>query len=311
MSLSETLIDPRHPLALYGTTPPRADAPPARLDAAAGRLAERVAGLGLDGVVVYDVQDEAGRTSEPRPFPFLPTYDPRTYAERVVAAAGVPVIAYKCVAQMTEAGLRDWLRETGERNVTDCVSLVGQATSTQPKPAAGLTLLQAMRIASEQGSGFLVGGVAIPERHSPTRSEAARLMQKSRAGASYFISQAIYSPNPVIALCRDYARDCADAGIAPRRMILTFTPCGRPQTLRFMKWLGITVPTETEQAILSAADPLAESLRVCAESLRRIVDSGVGADVPLGINVESVSINKEEIAGSIELCRMLAEIVRG
>jgi hypothetical protein len=55
-------LRPEKFVSLYGTTPPRADAGVEAVVRAADRLTERVHGLSLDGLVVYDVQDEAGRT---------------------------------------------------------------------------------------------------------------------------------------------------------------------------------------------------------------------------------------------------------
>ncbi len=44
----------------------------------------------IDGLIVYDIQDEAGRTADPRPFPFLPTVDPAVYAYDYLAASHIP-----------------------------------------------------------------------------------------------------------------------------------------------------------------------------------------------------------------------------
>lgn len=60
-------LRPEKFVSLYGTTPPRADASEDAVVRASNRLAERVRGLSLDGLVVYDVQDEAGRTLVPFP----------------------------------------------------------------------------------------------------------------------------------------------------------------------------------------------------------------------------------------------------
>jgi hypothetical protein len=78
MDLKSKLLDPARDVLLYGTTPPRADTPREQVDAAADKLAARLKGLPLDGVVVYDIQDETGRTQAPRPFPFAGTLDPRS-----------------------------------------------------------------------------------------------------------------------------------------------------------------------------------------------------------------------------------------
>ena len=66
MDLKAKLPDPGQTVLLYGTTPPRLGTAPEAVAAAADKLAARLAGLPLDGLVVYDIQDETGRSSQPR-----------------------------------------------------------------------------------------------------------------------------------------------------------------------------------------------------------------------------------------------------
>ena len=54
---------------------------------------------------------------------------------------------------------------------------------------------------------------------------------------------------------------------------------------------------------------LRDSLQVCTANLSQILDAGAEHNVPLGVNVESVSIRKDEIAASIDLFHALREIV--
>src|SRR5712672_769792 len=61
MDLKSKLLDPKETVLLYGTTPPRHGTPEDQVSAAAEKLAARVATLPADGIVVYDIQDEAGR----------------------------------------------------------------------------------------------------------------------------------------------------------------------------------------------------------------------------------------------------------
>src|SRR5687767_122501 len=84
-------------ICLYGFAPPKLATPPDELEAIVAQQRARLGGLGVDGLVVYDLQDEAGRTSEPRPFPFLPTVDPETYAHAHLGELAVPKIVYRCV----------------------------------------------------------------------------------------------------------------------------------------------------------------------------------------------------------------------
>ncbi|NTU85326.1 MAG: hypothetical protein HGA45_39235 [Chloroflexales bacterium] len=308
MSLAETLADSRRFALLYGTTPPRADAPTERVLGAATRLAERVAGLPLDGLVVYDVQDESSRTDEPRPFPYLPTIDSPVYAKLLQQLTGKPAITYKCVVNQTEESWPGWLDSASEQYDLRYLTPVGLASSKGAHSAIHLS--RATQIAAEHRAGFILGGVAIAERHTPARSESRRLIQKAAHGCRFFISQFAYDPEPSIRLMADYVRECAELGLEPRRIFLTFTPCGRPQTLRFIRWLGVTVPEHTASAILDDAAPLSRSIAVCRDILRAILDQPYADQLPLGINIESVSINKEEIGATIDLLHTLREVAR-
>ena len=308
MDLRAKLLDAAQPVLLYGTTPPRLGTGAAEIEAAAGKLAARLAGLPLDGLVVYDIQDETGRTASPRPFPFSSTVDPREYAALLERRLRRPAIAYKALGAMDEPQWRAWLAEAKQRFDTKFVSVVGRPTSGIRHP---LPLGRAIRIAAESASGLTVGAVVIAERHTEQRSEAARLLAKGLEGCAYFISQTVYHAPPTEALLRDYLRDCRGAGIEPRRVVLTFAPCGRDKTLAFLRWLGVHIPPETERAILGAARPLEKSIEICRENLRRILEHPYAAEVPLGVNVESVSINRDEIDASVELFHALREVLAG
>ena len=306
MDLRTKLPDPRRPLLFYGTTPPRAGTAEAQVEAAAEKLAARLAPLPLDAVVVYDIQDEAGRTSVPRPFPFTQTVDPCRYSALLRSRTARPTIAYKTLGMLDEAGWRGWLGQARATHGVQFLSVVGRPTSGVRYP---LSLAQALRIAAEPTHAFVLGGVVIAERHSSERSEAARLLAKGLEGCSYFISQTVYHARPTERLLRDYLRDCRGAGVSPRRIVLTFSPCGREKTLAFLRWLGVNVSHDTERSILGAANPLARSIEICRDNLRRILDHPYVHDLPLGINVESVSINRDEIDASIDLFHALREVL--
>lgn len=142
-------------------------------------------------------------------------------------------------------------------------------------------------------------------------------------------SQGIYDPEPTIRLIKDYANLCRDEKMMPKKLILTFTPCGRRKTLEFIKWLGMQVPPEAEERMFAAADaaaaapPLPEgakkpkkpkppvdlSCEMLCDHLRRILAETSGCGVPLGLNVESVSGFKDEIDATHDLFRSLQAIL--
>src|SRR5918995_908192 len=129
MDLQSKLLDASQRVLLYGTTPPRAGTPPDQIDAAADKLAARLAGLPLDGVVVYDIQDETGRTQRPRPFPFVGTVDPRAYSALLQERSGRHTIVYKALGEVDESGWQAWLFESAHVHRLRFVSVVGRPTS--------------------------------------------------------------------------------------------------------------------------------------------------------------------------------------
>jgi len=307
VSLKEKLLDPSSGVLLYGTTPPRAGSREDAVLSAAEKLAARLERLPLDGVVVYDIQDESGRTATPRPFAFTGTVDPRIYGRVLAERTGRPAITYKCVGTENEAGWQNWLGESARDYQVGFLSIVGRPTSGVKYP---LALSKAIRLAAAHPAGFTVGGVVIAERHTAKRSEAARLLAKGIEGCGYFVSQTVYAAEATVRLLADYARDCRGAGVEPRRVVLTFSPVGREKTMEFLRWLGVNLPAETAQAILGSASPLKKSIDICRANLRRILEQPYAREIPLGINVESVSINRDEIDASIDLVHALSETLK-
>ena len=79
--------------------------------------------------------------------------------------------------------------------------------------------------------------------------------------------------------------------------------------MAFMKWLGIDIPVETERAILGASSPLRKSIEICSANLKQVLEQEYATELPLGINTESVSINKDEIDASVDLFHALKEVL--
>ena len=74
-----------------------------------------------------------------------------------------------------------------------------------------------------------------------------------------------------------------------------------------MKWLGIAFPRWLENELRLATDPLAKSLELCERIFAEVWEYARDKDIPLGVNVESVSIRKTEIDASVELLQLLRQ----
>jgi 5,10-methylenetetrahydrofolate reductase len=285
-----------------GTTPPKSDTPLEEVESIAGKLLERVSDIDFDGLIVYDIQDENSRTSKPRPFPFKSTHDTRLYSSLLNKKSKRPVITYKSVIQSDAEAFDEWANEAWETYGVKDVVLVG---SPSKKNNISLSLENAYKTLVNNQHDFFIGGVTIAERHASKGNEHERLIEKHHQGCNFFISQAIYNPQATIDMLTRYAIECKNEGVKPQRLILTFSPCGSKKTLEFIDWLGVSVPEATSLRILNANNSLYESIRICVNSLQQILDAVLPYDLPLGLNIESLTNRKEEIDGSILLYKLL------
>jgi hypothetical protein len=307
-SLADKLASLESGICLYGLAPPKLATPSDQLEAIVAQQLARLGSLPIDGLIVYDIQDETERVSTPRPFPFLPTMNPEVYAHKHLGSLAVPKIVYRCVNRDTPDGFVQWLENVNPTGEPRMSVLVGAHSN---RSHAGLPLADAYALARQHAPSLVLGGIAIAERHARKLDEHERILAKTGRGCRFFITQAIYDVTSTKSLLSDYALAVRDKGGVPLPIILTFSPCGSLKTLSFMKWLGIAFPRWLENELCFAADPLAKSLELCDRIFAEVWGYAREKGIPLGVNVESISIRKAEIQASVELFRLLRRRIEG
>jgi len=311
VTLIDRLSSAAPDLCFYGLAPPKLGTDPARLAAIVEAQTARLQQLAPDALVIYDLQDESDRQAGPRPFPFLPTIPPTEYAYQALQAVSIPKIVYRCVARDTPESLSRWMSAPAPDGVVSprLAVLVGAPTNRAP---SSLALADAYGVARPFANDWWIGGIAIAERHARRGDEHERLVQKTAAGCRFFVTQAVYDAAATKSLLSDYARALRQSGRAPVPIIFTFSPCGSPTTLKLLKWLGIAFPRWLENELLDARDILDTSLRLCRETWRDVLGFARAKGLPVGLNVESISIRKEEVEASAALFTALrAELREG
>jgi len=285
---------------LFALTPPSLATDRGRAQEIADATLARLHPLGLDGLILYDIDDESERNPAERPFPFLPTLDPADYLAQHLGTWQTPVIVYRAVAKYAPAELRAWL--TAQDPERWMAVLVG-AASNSAMVRTSLPDAQALR--REVNPGLLLGGVAIPERHTRRGDEHLRLLTKQAAGCRFFVSQVVYDINAAQNLVSDYHYECGARGISPAPLVFTFSVCGSMKTLDFLRWLGVDVPRWIENDLEHAADTLEASYQHALATATELMTYCRALGVPFGINVESVSIRRVEIEASVRLAQDL------
>jgi hypothetical protein len=306
VELRQRIVDRRGEFLLFAVTPPRLTTGPRKSREIAEVTLERLRPVGIDGLILYDIDDESDRNPNERPFPFLPTMDPAEYLARDLAGLGVPAIVYRAVSKYTERGLRSWLRDQDPARV---MSVFVGASSREK--SAETSLPRAYELRTEVRPELPLGGVAIPERHARTGTEHLRLVAKQAAGCSFFVTQVVYDINAAKDLVSDYRYECADHDLEPVPIVFTFSVCGSMKTLEFLQWLGVDVPRWIANDLRHADDTLGASYDQAVATAVELVTFCRRVGVPVALNVESVSIRKVEIEASARLAaRLRAELRR-
>ena len=302
-SLAELIADGRE-ILLMAVTPPRLSASAAEVARIADVTLARLAGLDVDGLVLYDIDDESDRNSDERPFPYLPTLDPATYHAEFLTRWQRAAVIYRCVGKYPEAEFSDWLRTVD----ADRVSTVFVGSSSADKRVR-TSLTRAHRLRDEIRPDLPLGGVTITERYSARGDEHLRMLAKQDRGSSFFISQVVYDVGATKSLTSDYFYACSERGVQPRTILFTVSVCGSLKTLSFLQWLGVDVPRWLVNSLERSPDPLAESYRQCLTNARDLIQFCRELGIPFGFNVESVSIRKVEIDASVRLAQEIRRLL--
>ena len=292
-------------ILFYGMTPPKAKHTKEELDTIAKKHIQRIKPLDIDGLVLYDIQDESDRTKDERPFPFIETIDPCDYAKNYLdAPLHVPVIIYRAVGKYDEGEFTKWIED---RKGRDFFSVFVGAASKHTKVT--IDVKKAYEIKKRVNPDMVIGGIMIPERHSVKKDEHLRVFKKIESGCEFFVSQCVYDLMGAKRFLDDYEAYAKEHNKEMVPIIFTITPCGSAKTLEFMKWLGINIPAHLEARLKNSEDILEESVKLSRDIFEILYFYAKGKGIPIGCNVESVAIRKAEIDASIELLNDIRKIM--
>jgi hypothetical protein len=294
--LREKILRKETGIVTYGMTPPKETNTPEKIAEISQKQFERLQNLNIDGLILYDVQEESDRIEQDRPFPYLPTVEPTKYSKEYLYKLNVPKIIYRCVGKYTEAQLSEWINSDLDE---ERFSVFVGASSSKQEVRIGLS--EAYNLSKKLNSNLTFGGVVIPERHMKKDDEHLRIINKIKSGCSFFISQATYNVEASKNFLSDYYYYCKDNEIEMVPILFNLAPCGSTKTLEFMKWLGISIPKWLENDLIYSNDVLDKSIALSQKIFEEILEFGMEKGMPIGCSVESVSTRKVEIEASIQL----------
>jgi hypothetical protein len=302
MTLQQKILNRKPGILLYGLTPPKKEnSPEKNLEISRTRM-ERLSQVEADGLILYDLQDEKSRIQAERPFPFIETLEPMDYYLNYLKGVDMDPVIYQCVGKYSPPEIENRLKLYPQA----CTVFVGAPSSDE---IVKTSLKEACEM-HQRIKTIPLGGVTIAERHDHKKDEHLRLLQKTENGCTFFISQCVYDARNFKNLLSDYYYLCREKEIEMKPVIMTVSPCGSLKTLDFLKWLGISIPRWIENDLDHSVNTLDQSLKLCRSIIQETAEFAAEKNIPLGINIESVSVRKEEVLASFELLSDAGKILR-
>lgn len=289
-------------IILYGIVPPKMGTDVEKITEISSLQIQRLKGNEIDGLVLYDIQDEVSRTSEERPFPFMETIDAFTYSREYLSSLSIPKIIYRLVGKYSQAELSQFLTRLSPEN--ELTVFVGASSISQK---VTMSIGDAYKLRNKTNDNVVLGGVLLSERHKSKGNEHLKVFDKISHGCSFFVSQGVYDVNVSKDFLSDYYYHGKENDIPLAPIIFTLTPCGSKKTLQFMKWLGISIPRWLENDLMHSNDILQKSVDYSEQIWRELKDFAEEKSIPIGCNIESVAIRKVEVEASIELLKRVSK----
>ena len=274
------------------------------LNSYAENISSLLAQTHIDAINIPEVRDESGRGE--RPVKNQLRAEPREFGKLLQDIVGIESIVNRVVVHQTLEKEMVWFEETYNKyEIENLITVGGESRNiTYPGPSVNEAL---EAIKQNLTLDVLCGGISIPSREKESR----KLIEKSKNGSEFFTTQVLYDSSKIIKMISHYQKRCDEQNTFPRRLLLSFAPVSSKKNIKFLKWLGVDIPTDTEKYLNENDQIMTErsmeiAINVLNETLTFLNENKIV--VPIGLNVEHIM--SYNFQASIEMLQELARIYR-
>ena len=302
MRIKDKIKRPRRPVVAYEILPPREK--DGTLNSYAANISSLLSQTHIDAINIPEVRDEVARGE--RPIKNQVRAEPREFGRLLQDIVGIEAIVNRVVVHQELEKEMKWLEETNSKyEIENLITVGGESRSIEyPGPSVNQAL---SAIYKNHNLNLLCGGISIPSRDK----ESLRLIEKSENGSEFFTTQVLYDSSKIIKMISHYQKRCNEKNTFPRRLLLSFAPVSSEKNIKFLKWLGVEIPEETEIELTKDLDKMSEksmeiAVQVLEKTLSHINENNI--IVPIGLNVEHIM--SYNFQASIEMLQELSRIYR-
>ena len=302
MRIKDKIKRPRRPVVVYEILSPREK--DGTLNSYAENISSLLAQTHIDAINIPEVRDESGRGE--RPVKNQLRAEPREFGKLLQDIVGIESIVNRVVVHQPIEKEMVWFEETYNKyEIENLITVGGESRNiTYPGPSVNEAL---EAIKQNLTLDVLCGGISIPSREKESR----KLIEKSKNGSEFFTTQVLYDSSKIIKMISHYQKRCDEQNTFPRRLLLSFAPVSSKKNIKFLKWLGVDIPTDTEKYLNENDQIMTErsmeiAINVLNETLTFLNENKIV--VPIGLNVEHIM--SYNFQASIEMLQELARIYR-
>ena len=302
MRIKDKIKRPRRPVVAYEILPPREK--DGTLNSYAANISSLLSQTHIDAINIPEVRDEVARGE--RPVKNQLRAEPREFGRLLQDIVGVEAIVNRVVVHQKLNDELKWLEETNKKyEIENLITVGGESRSIEyPGPSVNEALAA---IKKNENINLLCGGISIPSREK----ESLKLIEKSENGSEFFTTQVLYDSSKIIKMISHYQKRCDEKKTFPRRLLLSFAPVSSKKNIKFLKWLGVEIPAETEKSLIEDLSIMTDkSMEITVNVLKEILNHLNENDiiVPIGLNVEHIM--SYNFQASIEMLQELSRIYR-
>ncbi len=302
MRIKDKIKRPRRPVVAYEILPPREK--DGTLNSYAANISSLLSQTHIDAINIPEVRDEVARGE--RPVKNQLRAEPREFGRLLQDIVGVEAIVNRVVVHQKLNDELKWLAETNKKyEIENLITVGGESRSIDyPGPSVNEALAA---IKKNENINLLCGGISIPSREK----ESLKLIEKSENGSEFFTTQVLYDSSKIIKMISHYQKRCDQKKTFPRRLLLSFAPVSSEKNIKFLKWLGVEIPAETEILLKKDLSKMTDksmeiAVNVLQETLNHLNENDI--TVPIGLNVEHIM--SYNFQASIEMLQELSRIYR-
>ena len=281
-------------------------------------LFERVPATALN---LPEINKESSKSSKgKRRNPYKERVSPRRYVRELSKKFDTNYVINRMIVKEAGYDQEEWLLETYHNYEISNVILVGGESSKIHYPGPSVTegnmlskeyLNQGKR---EYGSGqdikstnLNIGNICIPTRRRNDLDEPDRMINKVKSGADFFTTQIITESEYAGSLLSDFSSILNEYEVEPPILFWSFTPISEQKDIDFLRYLGVYIPDDVENKIMSSPDPAQESIEWAISIWEKLqeINEGLHCPIPMGINISVMGLrnfqNGIELAESLNM----------